>query len=302
MIGLLGVKHKGFAALILSLLLIACNQTNQTSASKVNTSQPNTSKANTSKPNTKQATNLTVSAAASLTDTLPPIKKLYKQQNPEVSITYNFASSGNLQRQIEQGAPADIFISASVNKMDILQKQGLLIQGSRKDLLQNKVVLIVPKSNATISDFTDLTGAELKKISIGEPNSVPAGKYAKEVLINAGIFERVKSKTVFAKTVRQVLTYVETGNVDAGIVYATDAKISNKVKVAAIAPADSHSPVIYPMAVIKDSKNPTTAREFVEFLSSKPASEIFIKHGFTPFSNKSQTSNKSQIINKVLRN
>ncbi|MDJ0695600.1 molybdate ABC transporter substrate-binding protein [Mastigocoleus sp. MO_188.B34] len=275
MIKLLEVKPK-IVALIISSLLIACNQTNQDS---------------TSRANTQQTASLTVSAAASLTDVLPPIKKIYEQQNPQVSITYNFASSGNLQRQIEQGAPADVFISASVNKMDILQKQGLLSQGSRRDLLQNKVVLIVPKDNTSISDFKDLTAAEVNKISIGEPNSVPAGKYAKEVLTNAGIFEGVKSKTVFAKTVRQVLTYVETGNVDAGIVYATDAKSSNRVKVGAIAPADSHSPVVYPVAVIKDSKNLTTAEEFVDFLSSKAASEIFIKNGFTPVINNFSNTN-----------
>ncbi|KST64092.1 molybdate ABC transporter substrate-binding protein [Mastigocoleus testarum BC008] len=269
------VKPK-ILVLILSSLLIACNQTNQNS---------------TSRANTQQTASLTVSAAASLTDALPSIKKMYEQQNPQVSITYNFASSGNLQRQIEQGAPADVFISASVNKMDILQKQGLLSQGSRKDLLQNKVVLIVSKDNSTISDFKDLTATEVNKISIGEPNSVPAGKYAKEVLTNAGIFEDVKSKTVFAKTVRQVLTYVETGNVDAGIVYATDAKSSNRVKVAAIAPVKSHSPVVYPVAVIKDSNNSTAAKEFVEFLSSKPASEVFAKNGFTPVINNSPINN-----------
>ena len=276
MIGLLGVKWKGFAALILSSLLIACSPTKETLVSQANI-----------KPNTKQTTNLTVSAAASLTDALPPIKKLYEQQNPGVSITYNFASSGSLQRQIEQGAPADVLISASINKMDILEKQGLLSQGRRKDLVQNKVVLIVPKGNTTISDFKDLTSTQLQKISIGEPNSVPAGKYAKEVLTDAGIFQQIESKTVFAKNVRQVLTYVETGNVAAGIVYATDAKSSDKVKVAAIAPANSHSPVVYPVAVIKDSKNPTVAKEFVEFLSSKPASEIFAKYGFTPVNNNS---------------
>ena len=282
MIGLLGVKAKGFVALILSSLLIACSSTKETLVSQANI-----------KPNTRQTTDLTVSAAASLTDALPAIKKLYEQQNPQVSVTYNFASSGSLQRQIQQGAPADIFISASVSKMDALQKEGLLSQGSRKDLLQNQVVLIVPKSNTTISDFKGLTDGDLQKISIGEPNSVPAGKYAKEVLTNAGIFEGVKSKTVFAKTVRQVLTYVETGNVDAGIVYTTDAKSSDKVKVAAIASADSHSPVVYPVAVMKDSKNATTAKEFVEFLSSKAASEVFVKNGFTTVNNNSP-SNKSQ--------
>lgn len=286
MIGLLGVKSKAVATIILSSLLIACSQTNQTSGSKANTKQ--------AQPvSSEQTTNLTVSAAASLTDALPPIKKLYEQKNPGVSITYNFASSGSLQRQIQQGAPADIFISASVNKMDALQKEGLLTEGSRKDLLQNKVVLIVSKNNTTISDFKDLTGADVQKISIGEPESVPAGKYAKEVLSNAGIFEQLKPKTVFAKNVRQVLTYVETGNVDAGIVYATDANTSDKVKIATVAPADFHSPVVYPIAVIKDSQNLSAAKEFVEFLSSKPAIEVFEKYGFTSANNNSLNNQQS---------
>ena len=286
MIELLGVKPKSVAAMILSSLLIACSQTNQTSVSQANTKE-------TQSVSSEQTVNLTVSAAASLTDALPTIKELYEQQNPGASITYNFASSGSLQRQIQQGAPADVFISASASKMDALQEEGLLSQGSRKDLLQNQVVLIVPKSNTTISDFKDLTGTKVQKISIGEPNSVPAGRYAKEVLTNTRIFQQVEPKTVFAKNVRQVLTYVETGNVDAGMVYATDAKTSDKVKIAAIASADSHSPVVYPVAVIKDSKNVTAAKEFVEFLSSKAASEVFVKNGFTTVNNNSP-SNKSQ--------
>ncbi len=272
MIGLLGVKPQAIVAIILSSLLIACNQTNQSSQATTNT---------------RKKTNLIISAASSLKDTLPPIKKLYEQKNPGVSIIYNFASSGSLQRQIQQGAPVDIFISASVNKMDTLQKEQLLIQDSRRDIAQNKVVLIAPKINTSISTFQDLNAAKVKKISIGEPKSVPAGSYAKEVLTDAGIFEQVKSKTVFAKNVRQVLTYVETANVDAGIVYSTDAESSDKVKILAVAPANSHSPIVYPVAVIKDSQNPTAAKEFVDFLSSKPASEVFEKYGFTPVKNNS---------------
>ncbi len=277
MIGFLGVKPKALVVIVLSSWLIACSETNSNQAS-------------IAKGNTQQTTKLTVSAAASLADTLPPIKELYEQQNPGVSITYNFGSSGSLQRQIQQGAPVDIFISASVNKMDALQKEELLSQNSRKDLVQNKVVLIVPKNNPTISkisNFKDLTRAEVQKISIGEPQSVPAGKYAKEVLTNAGIFKQLESKTVFAKNVRQVLTYVETGNVDAGIVYATDAKNSDQVKIATVASANSHSPVVYPVAVIKDSKNPTVAKEFVEFLSRNSANEVFEKYGFTPVNHNS---------------
>lgn len=266
------IKFPKFTVLfVLSSLLFGCSQTNSSSVSR-----------------TKTTANLTVSAAASLTDAIARIEKIYEQQNPGVPITYNFGSSGSLQRQIEQGAPVDVFISASVNKMDGLQKQGLLSEDTRKDLLQNKVVLVVPKSNITVSDFTDLLDPKVQKFSIGEPTSVPAGKYAKQVLTNVGIFNRVKSKTIFAKNVRQVLTYVETGNVDAGMVYITDAKISDKVKIAAVAPANSHSPVVYPVAVIKNSKNPTASKEFVQFLSSKAAGEVFEKYGFTTVKNNSR--------------
>ncbi|NEP03126.1 MAG: molybdate ABC transporter substrate-binding protein [Symploca sp. SIO2E9] len=255
--------------LIVCSLLVGCSQANQGSLSA---------------KQAKQTVSLTISAAASLTDAIAEVERLYEQQYPQVAITSNFASSGSLQRQIEQGAPVDVFISAASNKMDTLQKQGLLFDDSRQDLLQNKIILIVPKNNTTISEFKDLSSTGVSQISIGEPNSVPAGKYAQQVLTSLGMFEEVKSKTVFAKNVRQVLAYVETGNVDAGIVYATDAKQSDKVKIVAVAPTNSHSPIVYPAAALKESKNYTAAKEFVEFLFSDPADDVFEKHGFTPVS------------------
>ena len=165
----------------------------------------------------------------------------------------------------------DVFLSAAPKQMDALETKGLLLEGTRKDLLRNEVVLIVPKdSTLGISSFQDLTRANVKQVALGEPVTVPAGQYAKEVLTSLGIYDAVNSKAILAKDVRQVLTYVETGNVDAGIVYATDAMSSTKVKVVATAPAKSHAPVIYPVAVIKASKNPAAARAFLDFLG-KPA-------------------------------
>ena len=149
--------------MILSSLLVACSRANESSF-------PATQQ--------EQTVTLTVSAAASLTDAIANIEQLYQQQNPKVSITSNLASSGSLQRQIEQGAPVDVFISAASDKMDALQEQGLLLEDSHKDILENQLVLIVPKSDTSISEFQDLTGANVQKISIGEPTSVPAGTFA----------------------------------------------------------------------------------------------------------------------------
>lgn len=235
--------------------------------------------ASCSRPTSTVGPSLTISAAASLKDAIAEIQQLYTQQQP-VTITNNFGASGSLQQQIEQGAPVDIFISAASTQMDALQQKELILTDTRKNILSNQVVLIAPKNSKLVSNFKDLTSARVQKIALGEPKSAPAGKYAQEVLTFYNIFNQIKPKIIYAKDVRQVLTYVETGNVDAGIVYITDAKVSD-VKTVAIAPANSHSPVVYPVAVIKGSKNINAAKQFVQFLSSKPASDVFNKYGFT---------------------
>lgn len=235
--------------------------------------------ASCSRPTSTVAPSLTISAAASLKDAMAEIEQLYTQQQP-VTITYNFAASGSLQQQIEQGAPVDIFICAAATQMDALQKKGLIINDTRKNILSNQVVLITPKNSKLVSNFNDLTSTRVQKIALGEPKSVPAGKYAQEVLTFYNIFNQIKQKIVFAKDVRQVLAYVETGNVDAGIVYITDAKVSD-AKIVAIAPANFHSPVVYPVAIIKASKNIDAAKEFINFLSSQSANDIYEKYGFT---------------------
>ena len=225
---------------------------------------------------------LTISAAISLKDPLDEMAHLYGTEQPGTAIRFNLGSSGTLQRQIEQGAPVDVFISASPKEMDSLESNGLLLPGTRRNLVKSSVVLIVPTGNAGISSFQDLAKPEAKVIAIGDPQSVPAGKYAQEVLTHFGLFDQLKPKFVFAKDVRQVLTYVETGNADAGIVYATDARTSKSVSIVATAPEDSHSPVIYPVAVIKGSKNATGAKSFIDFLLSPKAHAVFKKYGFVP--------------------
>lgn len=230
----------------------------------------------------RPAVTVNVSAAASLTDVIKEIDTLYTQQNPNVTITANFGGSGTLQKQIENGAPVDIFISAAAAQMDALQKEKLILNDTRKDLLVNKVVLIVPAdSSLGITGFKDLTGDTVKKVAIGDPKSVPAGTYAQQVFDKIGITDAIKSKLVMGSDVRQVLTYVETGNVDAGVVYITDAKISGKVKIAANAPDEINAKIVYPVAVIKDSKNAGAARDYESFLFSPQAKTLFEKYGFT---------------------
>lgn len=222
-----------------------------------------------------------VSAAISLKDALDEITHLYETANPNVSIKTTYGASGTLEAQIEQGAPVDVFLSAAPKQMNALEAKGLLLGDTRKELLRNAIVLIVPAdSSLQIASFQDLTHPDVKRIALGEPTAVPAGQYAKEVLTTLGIYDAVSSKVVFAKDVREVLTFVETANVDAGIVYKTDALTSPKVKIVATASEKSHSPVIYPVAAIKSSKNPAVAREFTNFLSGPQARTVFQKYGF----------------------
>jgi molybdate transport system substrate-binding protein len=225
-------------------------------------------------------TSLLISAAASLKDILEEIKPLYQQSKPNVNISYNFGSSGALQQQIEQGAPADIFISAAKKQVDALEQKGLLVAGTRNIIAKNRLVLVVPKNSVGITSFYNLKDAKVKKIAIGEPRSVPAGQYAQQVLEKLKIWNQVKPKLVFANNVRQVLASVETGNAEAGLVYVTDAKISNKVKVVVTADEKYHSAIIYPLAVVKRSKNLAAAKEFSQFLSSDQAKTVFKKYGF----------------------
>jgi molybdate transport system substrate-binding protein len=230
----------------------------------------------------RSKTEIIASAAISLKDALDEVTHLWEAANPNVSVKTNYGASGTLEIQIEQGAPVDVFLSAAPKQMNALEAKGLLLEGTRKDLLRNEIVLIVPVgSSLPISSFQDLARADVKQVALGEPAAVPAGEYAKEVLTYFGIYDTVKSKAVLAKDVRQVLTYVESGNVDAGIVYATDALSSPKVKIVARAPENSHSPVIYPIAALKSSKNPAAAREFTNFLSGPQARGVFEKYGFT---------------------
>jgi len=230
----------------------------------------------------EQKTSITVSAAISLSDALDELGHTYERRHPDTKVTFNYGSSGTLQHQIEQGAPVDIFLSAAEKQMDALESAGLLMAGTRRDLAGNHLVLIVPASLNIVMNFPDLARPEVKIVALGEPRTVPAGMYARQTLEHLGLLAAVEKKVVYAKDVRAVLTYVETGNADAGIVYQTDARTSSKARIAATAPAATHDPIAYPAAVIRTTKNITVARAFLEFLESADARAVFEKYGFTP--------------------
>jgi molybdate transport system substrate-binding protein len=224
---------------------------------------------------------LLISAAASLQNALTKVNPLFMQNYPNVRLKYNFGSSGALQQQIEQGAPVDVFISAGKKQVDAIEQKGLILSGTRRNLLTNRLVLIVPKNSTLgITTFRQLSQSSVRKIAVGEPRSVPVGQYTEELFKNLGILNSLKPKFVLGNNVRNVLAAVESGNVDAGVVYATDASISNGVRQVATAPSRLHSPIVYPMAALKASQNSQAAQAYVQFLASAKAKAIFVDAGF----------------------
>lgn len=223
-------------------------------------------------------TTLTLSVAASLQDSITEIEAAYRRDHP-VEFRNNFGASGILAREIEQGAPVDAFISAGPKPMNELQSQNLLLTDSRVDLLRNALVLIAP-SGSRLKGFDGLAGKQVRTVALGDPASVPAGQYGQQALESLHLYDKLQSKIVLGKDVRQVLTYVETGNADAGLVYATDAEASHRVQVIAIAPENSHDPIVYPIAGMKTSENQSRVRDFIAFLKSPAARDIFERHGF----------------------
>lgn len=224
---------------------------------------------------------LHISAAASLTDVMKELAADYQKIHPEAEIKFNFGSSGALQQAIENGGEADLFFSAAQKQMDALDKAGELADGTRKDLLFNEVVLIVPKDSVKdIHSFADIKTEKVSHIALGEPKGVPVGQYAEEIFQAMNMLDQAKAKAAYASDVRQVLAWVESGEADCGIVYATDAAISDKVQVAAKAPAGSHQPIIYPAAILKSSSQKDMAKDFLAFVSSKDSAAVFQKYGF----------------------
>lgn len=227
---------------------------------------------------------LKVSAATSLKAVMERIQVAYEQENPDVAVTYNFGASGTLAQQIAQGAQVDVFISAAPSWMDVLAEDGLLLEISQRDLLENSLVVVVPSSDdaalSTMFAFEALKSDRFKKIAVGEPESVPVGSYAREALQSTGLFDALQPKLVLGRDSAQVLIYVAGGEVDAGIVYATDAEKTDGVQLLAEIEGGVHSPIVYPVAVVDRSKNSAAAQAFVDFLFSEVAAEIFLAGGF----------------------
>jgi molybdate transport system substrate-binding protein len=225
------------------------------------------------------AAEVTVFAAASLTDALQRIAADYEKSSGD-KIVFNFAGSGTLARQIEAGAPADIFFSADEAKAEELEKKGLLISETRQSLLGNTLVLITAPDNTTIHSAAELTNADVQRLALGDVKGVPAGTYAKAYLDKMRLWPAVEPKVVTCESVRAVLAAVNSGNVDAGFVYKTDAAISKSVKVVFEVPAADVPKISYPLALLKDAPQPAAAKKFIGYLVSKSAAAVFEKFGF----------------------
>jgi molybdate transport system substrate-binding protein len=226
---------------------------------------------------------ITVSAAISLKNVFEEVGKGFMAKRAGTKVSFNFGASGDLARQIEAGAPVDVFASAAPKDMDDIDRKGLIAARSRRDFSGNRVVLIRPvHSNSSLLSFYDLQNREVRKMVIGNPRTVPAGRYAEEVLRSLNLWAPVREKLVFAEHVRQALDYVARNEVDAGIVYATDALSRSKEVVTVIqAPEGSHSTILYPIAIIKETKEMETAKAFVEFVLSEEAQQVLRRYGFS---------------------
>ena len=227
---------------------------------------------------------ITVSAAISLKNAFTDMGKAFEAVNKSVTVSFNFGASGDMMAQIKGGAPVDVFASAALKDMDALDNDGLIIKDSRANFVSNAIVLIRPASSKIqIAAFEDLKKSEIKKIAIGNPASVPAGRYADQVLQFLKLSDAIKDKLVFAENVRQVLDYVARNEADAGVVYSTDAKTRpQEVTVVAAAPEGSHKPVLYPIGIVRGSKNEKAARAFLSFVRSDEGKNILEKYGFAP--------------------
>ena len=223
---------------------------------------------------------LTVSAAASLTNALKEVAGQFEKTHPGAKVVCNFAASGVLLQQMAKGAPVDVFAAADQKTMNQAQEKKLVVPATRKNFVSNRLVLIVPMdSKFTVSGLKDLTGPQVKRVAVGNPTTVPAGRYTKEALEKVGLWDQLSPKFILAESVRQVLDYVSRGEVDTGFVYSTDAAIAEgKVKI--IQTVTEHAPILYPIAVTESTDKKALAQSFVDFVVSPAAQEIFSKFGF----------------------
>ena len=226
-------------------------------------------------------TELLISAAVSLQESLEEIKALYEQSHNEISLRFNFGASGALRQQIEQGGPADLFLSADKKNMDLLISGKQVDTANASAFTNNDLVVVVPaNSSSTPTQVSDLLQDSYRQVAVGDPLTVPAGTYAQEALTSLKHWEDLQKKAVFGKNVKQVLTYVETDNADVGFVYKTDALSSDKVKIAFTVEPSSHGPIQYYAGVVSDTEHMEQAQSFYKFLKEPEAQNILQKHGF----------------------
>jgi molybdate transport system substrate-binding protein len=273
--------------LVFGIALFGCGSKANNASSAAPSGSPSASTETSPSPSASpsaapaETVQLTVSAAASLTESLNEIKPLYEASHPGTKLAFNYGASGTLQKQIEQGAPADLFLSAGKKQMTELADKKLIDPASVKNLLLNDLVVIVPSSGGpSVATLEDLAKPEVKKLAVGTPESVPAGSYAKEALTYYKLWDSLQSKIVLTKDVKQVLNYVETGNTEAGFVYRSDALGSDKVKVVLTVDPKSHQTIEYPIGIIAETRHRKETEDLYKYLQTKEALDIFAKHGF----------------------
>lgn len=228
------------------------------------------------------AQELIVSAAASLTNAMKEVAQTYEKTHPDTKIVCNFAASGVLLQQMAKGAPVDVFAAADQKTMNQAQEKKLIRTATRKNFVTNRLVLIVPMdSKLTLKSLQELTKPKIKRVAVGNPATVPAGRYSKQALVKAGLWEKLTPKYIMAESVRQVLDYVRRGEVDIGFVYSTDAAIA-KGKVKTVLAVTEHAPILYPIAVTVSTGKKDAAQKFLDFVLSPAAQAIFKKYGFGP--------------------
>jgi len=224
------------------------------------------------------ANELIVSAASSLTNVMNEAAAQFEKSHPEARVILNFASSGTLLRQIERGAPVDVFVSADSETMDVAVRKDLIVDSAVRIFSKNKLVMLV-RSGLDIGDIRSLDNVSVKRIAIGHPRSVPAGRYTQKILEKAGMWEKISNKFIYAQNVRQCLDYATRGEVDVAFVYVTDSRlVQNELRVVPI--EDASLDIQYPMALVKTSSNTALAEEFVSFLISEKMSELLKRNGF----------------------
>jgi len=230
------------------------------------------------------AQELTLSVAISMKEAVEELGRGFAAGRPGVTLRYNFGASGQLQKQIEAGAPVDLFVSAAARQVDELEKLGLVVPASRRTFARNVLVAIKPAdSRVDLAKPADLLDPRVTRVVIGDPRTVPVGQYAQESLRALGLWDRLQPRLVLAENVRQALDYVNRGEVDAGFVYTTDmATRAQGVREAFRPPEDTYQPVVYPVAVVTASRQPALARAFIELLLSREGQAVLARLGFQP--------------------